>query len=135
VSPEAGCYSGTRMIVNDVVNSTILRCTIINGRNAGEEISIPRIKLRPQDLTSQPCEWEMLQFPVRLAYAMAINKSQGQTLEKVGAWLASTFFGHGQLYVVASRTGACNTVIFTVLPYKPADPFITVNLVYRHILD
>jgi hypothetical protein len=68
VIPEAGCYNGTRMIVNDVVHNKILRCTAINGRNAGEEISIPRIKLRPQDLTNHPCEWEILQFPVRLAY-------------------------------------------------------------------
>jgi hypothetical protein len=44
-SPETGCYNGTRMIVNDVMNNKILRCTIINAKNAGEEISIPRIKL------------------------------------------------------------------------------------------
>jgi hypothetical protein len=25
--------------------------------------------------------------------------------------------------------------MFAILPYKPGDPFITVNLVYRHILD
>jgi hypothetical protein len=68
-------------------------------------------------------------------YAMAINKIQGQTLEKVGAWFFTASFGHDQLYVAASRTGACSTVMFAVLPYKPDDPFITVILVYRHILD
>jgi ATP-dependent DNA helicase PIF1 len=99
------------------------------------QISIPIIKLRPQDLTNQPCEWERLQFPVRLAYAMTIDKSQGETLAKAGVWLVTAVFGHGQLYVAASRTGACSTVMFAVLPYKPDDPFITVNLVYRHILD
>jgi ATP-dependent DNA helicase PIF1 len=36
MSPEAGCYNGTRLIVNDVRNNMILRCTIINGINAGE---------------------------------------------------------------------------------------------------
>jgi ATP-dependent DNA helicase PIF1 len=86
-SPEAGCYNMTRMIVNAVRNNKILTCTITNGSNAGEEHSIPRIKLRPQDLTNQPCEWEILQLPVRLAYAMTITKSQGQTLEKLGVWL------------------------------------------------
>jgi hypothetical protein len=35
-SLEAGCYSGTRMIVNDAVNNKILRCTIINGSNDDE---------------------------------------------------------------------------------------------------
>jgi ATP-dependent DNA helicase PIF1 len=135
VSPEAGCYNGTIMIMNGVRNSTILRCTIINGINVREEISIPRIKLRPPDVANQPCEWEILQFPVRLAYAIAINKSQGQTLAKLGFWLVTAVFGHDQLYVAASRTGACSYVMFAVMPYKPDDPFITVNLVYRHILD
>jgi hypothetical protein len=88
VIPDAGCCNWTRLIVNDVRNKTILICTIINGRNAGEDISIPRIKLRPQYLTNQPREWERFQFPVRLAYAMIINKIQGQTLIKVGVWLA-----------------------------------------------
>jgi ATP-dependent DNA helicase PIF1 len=121
--------------VNDVVHNKILRCTIINGSNACEEISIPRIKLRPQDLTNKPCEWERLQSLVRLASAITINKRQGQTLAKVGVWLVTAAFGHGQLYVAVSRTCAYSPVMFAVLPYNPEDPFITVNFVYRHILD
>jgi hypothetical protein len=89
VSHDAGCYNGTRMIVNDALNNKILRCNSINGSNVGEEISIPRIKLRPQEPTSRPCEWEILQFSVRLAYTITINKSQGQTLAKVGIWLVT----------------------------------------------
>jgi hypothetical protein len=66
---------------------------------------------------------------------MTINKMQGQTLANVGVWLVTAVFGHGQLYVSASITGACITFMFAVLPYKPDDPFITVNLVYMHILE
>ena len=43
------------------------------------------------------------QFPVQLAFAMTINKSQGQTFERVGILLSDPVFSHGQLYVAFSR--------------------------------
>jgi hypothetical protein len=86
-------------------------------------------------LTNQPCEWERLQFPVRLAYAITINKSQAETLAKLGVWLVTAVFGRGQICVAKYRTGMCSSIFVAAVPYKPADPFITVKLVYRHILD
>jgi hypothetical protein len=43
------------------------------------------------------------QFPLRRAYAVTFNKSQGQTMHKVVLDLRSEVFGHGQLYVGVSR--------------------------------
>ena len=43
------------------------------------------------------------QFPIQLAFAMTINKSQGQTFEEVGLFLERDVFSHGQLYVALSR--------------------------------
>ena len=45
------------------------------------------------------------QFPVKVAYAMTISKSQGQSLGRVGLYLPRPVFGHGQLYVALSRSG------------------------------
>jgi ATP-dependent DNA helicase PIF1 len=41
-----------------------------------------------------------------LAYAMTINKSQGQTFFHVGLHLVDDVFSHGQLYVTFSHTKA-----------------------------
>ena len=43
------------------------------------------------------------QFFVRLAFALTINKSQGQTIPHVGIFLPKHVFSHGQLYVALSR--------------------------------
>ena len=48
-------------------------------------------------------EFQRRQFPVRLAFAMTINKAQGQSFDRVGLLLHRDVFSHGQLYVALSR--------------------------------
>ena len=43
------------------------------------------------------------QFPVRLSFAITINKSQGQIIPNVGIYIPRHVFSHGQLYVALSR--------------------------------
>ena len=51
-------------------------------------------------------QFRRLQFPVKLCYAMTVNKSQGQTLKIAGLHLGEKeCFGHGQFYVGTSRVG------------------------------
>jgi len=50
-----------------------------------------------------PFKFQRRQFPISLCFAMTINKSQGQSLSRVGFYLPHPVFTYGQLYVDISR--------------------------------
>jgi len=70
---------------------------------------IPRIKFISNN-NGLPFTFARKQFPLWLAYAMTINKSQGQTLSHVGLHFIDDIFSHGQLYVAFSRVKAPTNV-------------------------
>ena len=128
LDPSERLCNGTRLIVEDVINGRILKATI-----AGTERSvlIPRIELQPKDGIF-PFSWRRRQFPVKVSFAMTINKSQGQTLRCVGIdLLMKPVFTHGQLYVAASRVGDPANIKFLV---PSASGYCTRNVVYTDAL-
>jgi ATP-dependent DNA helicase PIF1 len=46
---------------------------------------------------------QRIELPIRLAFAMTINKAQGLTLRRVGVMREEDVFSHGQLYVAFSH--------------------------------
>ncbi|GBN43647.1 hypothetical protein AVEN_262628-1 [Araneus ventricosus] len=87
--------NGTRLQITHL-GSNIIRATVMTGIARGESVLIPRIPIIPTDL---PFQFKRLQFPLKLAFGMAINKAQGQTLKVAGVHLEKPCFSHGQLYV------------------------------------
>ena len=130
ISPTEGLCNGTRLVMNRLISGRLLEATIASGSAAGRRVFIPRLALRPPD-DLFPFEWERRQFPVRPAFAVTINKAQGQTLERVAVYLDEPVFGHGQLYVAASRVGRADDLRFA-LP-RNADG-VTNNVVFTEIL-
>ena len=64
---------------------------------------IPRINLIVEESENAPLKWRRREFPVEPAFALTINKRQGQSLDRVLIWLWDIVFSHGPLYVAASN--------------------------------
>jgi hypothetical protein len=117
--------NGTRLAVK-VLKTSVIEATILTGAFRGESVFIPRIPLISSDL---PFEFKRLQFPIRLAFAMTINKSQGQSFNVTGIDLRAECFSHGQFYVAMSR--AVSPKNLYVLPDENQT---TRNIVYTQVL-
>lgn len=137
MNPALGLANGTRLIVTGF-QPRLLEARIMCGEHAGREVFILRISIQPTD-GQLPFTFQGRQFPVRPAFAMTINKSQGQTLQRVGIYLPSPCFSHGQLYVAESRVGVPGGVIYLVVNGRredgPQGPGVyTQSIVYEEVL-
>ncbi|XP_056852481.1 uncharacterized protein LOC130501670 [Raphanus sativus] len=74
-------------LADDLCNGRIITGNTI----AGDKVWIPTMYVIPPD-TMFPFRMRRRQFPVTLAFAMAINKIQGQTLESVDLFLPRPVF-------------------------------------------
>lgn len=103
---DEGICNGSRGIVTRIPpGRRVIEVLLLNG----EPCLIPRIKLIASD-RDLPFHLHRRQFPLALAFAMTINKSQGQSFSTVGIDLRLPVFTHGQLYVAFSRSRSYKTV-------------------------
>ncbi len=138
LDPAKGACNGTRLTVTQLT-ARVIEAEIITGSHSGERIYIPRCVMTPSD-NKYAFVMRRRQFPVRLAFAMTINKSQGQTFKTVGIYLPRPVFTHGQLYVALSRVGSPRDVSLyienndsTSHCMRTSDGTFTDNIVFREL--
>lgn len=87
-----GLCNETRLQVIECANN-LLRCRILTGDKAENIVFIHRIILYSEDV--YPFIFRRRQFPIKLAFTMTINKSRGQSIEKIGVDVRRNVFNHG----------------------------------------
>ena len=132
LNPKQGLCNGTRLLVVELgQRSSWIRGRILGGDFDGQERIIPRIKLTAEENDLLPYPVSRRQIPVRLCFAMSINKSQGQSMKFVGVDLRHPVFTHGQLYVALSRVTTRTGI--SILTADDAGGS-AVNIVYNEVL-
>ncbi|XP_051202148.2 uncharacterized protein [Lolium perenne] len=148
LDPANGLCNGTRLVVRGF-QSNAIDAEIVVGQHAGERVFLPRIPLCPSDNDMFPFRFKRKQFPIRLSFAMTINKAQGQTIPTVGVYLPEPVFSHGQLYVALSRATAKSNIKILAIKDDEKDKTknskkrkrteslvtSTLNIVYKDVLN
>ena len=142
---KEGLTKNLRVKILDIQPYMIRVCTL-NPTNR-KFYNIPRIRFSVTLPYGRSVSMDRKQFPLRLAYSITYNKSQGQEFQQVLVDIRNNPFTHGHLYVALSRIRIASTIrLFTMPATLPllfsddptstteeffTDPPVVTNVVYK----
>ena len=146
----SGLASNTRVRIKGITNKLIAVERLDDpDDNIQRLVFVPRMRFKFALKGTSSFEMTRVAFPLRLCYAMTINKSQGQSFEQVLIDYTDDAFSHGHLYVSLSRARFFNQVRLIVRKDSVIDrhfrddvgdgyherevPFVT-NMVYPSVI-
>ena len=132
INLSEGLSNGTCLVVKKLERYRIEAEIISECPFKGKIVTIPRISLESNESSKYP-KFIRHQFPLKLAYALTINKSQGQTLDFVGLDLSKEAFAHGHLYTGMSRAQMSNRL--KILIDLDKEESTVKNIVYKEVLE
>ena len=125
MAPGSGMCEGSRGIVT-TIGIRVLKIRMLSGQTG----LVPKIPVHSTDGIQR------LQFPVTLAFAMTIEKAQGQTFSTIGIDLRRPCFRHGQLYLALSRANRAAGIKCIVGSTSDTNTEgKTKNIVYREVVS
>ncbi|XP_024990580.1 uncharacterized protein LOC112524867 [Cynara cardunculus var. scolymus] len=133
IDQKSGLCNGTRLRVLTLGNR-VIEAQVIAESNFGSRTFIPRMSLTPIDKRI-PFKFQRRQFPIVVCFAMTINKSQGQSLSKVGLFLRQPVFTHSQLYVALSIVKSKQGLKVLIMDYDGIIDSKTTNVVYKEVFS
>jgi len=101
VAMRVGCHAHTQSL-QPLLLPKYVYCSTVASSAAGTCVIVWRIHIGTY--TSSYLYWCVIvsitrcQYPIRIAFAMTINKIQGPILDKVGLYLPQPVFSNDQLY-------------------------------------
>jgi hypothetical protein len=125
-------FNGVRCQVVAFAGSKCIFVKVLSGPGSGTTTLLPAcVFMIHPDQSGLPFSIRRRQLPLIVAYAVTVHKAQGQTLTKVGLYITTNIFTHGQLYTALSRTrGWTNIVVLSTLQ----NPSVIQNYVCQHVL-
>ncbi len=148
LNKKLGLCNGTRFVVVEMFQDVLLLRRTIPFDGCSDELFLPKMIMSTDD-TQHAGSINRIQFPLRLALCITINKGQGQSYNKVGLYLRRPVFAHGQFFVGVSRcrTRAGLCIALEEGPRQGAQirsgrqlkrlqqqRYTTLNYVHRHLL-
>ncbi|EOA28768.1 hypothetical protein CARUB_v10025000mg [Capsella rubella] len=118
LDPKGGLCNGTRLQITQMAYHVLEA----------------KILIKPSD-TKLPFKMRRRQFPLALAFAMTINKSQGQSLKEVGLYLPRPVFSHGQVYVALSRVTSKSGLKVLIVDKEGVTQRQTMNVVFKEVFQ
>ena len=123
LDPPKLCNGSRLQIIG--VRTNIIETKILTDPATGEHVFIPRIPMISLDM---PFQFKRIQYPVKIRFAITINKVQGQSFNCFVVDLRNNCFSHWQLYVAYHAWG--KDAQFILLPSSKK----TSNIVYPDVL-
>ena len=87
LNPHEGLCNGTKLVFERSLDNKVLLCRVAG---SDKTVLIPRIICIPKP-NEYPFGWVRRQFPVKIAFASTINKSQGKKSDPLNFGVADFF--------------------------------------------